>query len=86
MVLNDTVLYEQLMKLAESGAKPVHFKWTGEFLYNNAVLKAFKVIGFTIVGNYVNNLTNIIVVKVLVKNSEVTVLEQINKRGLHELF
>jgi len=79
MVIDDELLYKQILALAADDIKPINFKWTGEFVYDTTVLPVLNVIGFTMLSDYNSKLTDTLVVKVQIRRSDRIDIDKFNK-------
>lgn len=70
MLLDDGVLYEQLMKLASRTGKPVHWKVSVEILAGGKVVEVNTVLNFNRVSNYLTNKTELLHATVRVFQTE----------------
>lgn len=82
MILDDVVLYDKLLQLRDSGAKPVHWRWEAEIIINDRTITVFNVMDLTRVSEFAARHFDILVVTLQVKASDLIQYILPNKAGL----
>lgn len=69
MILDDDLLYNQLLELHKVQNKPRHWKWSAEFIFEDTVIEVFNLVSIDIKSNYVEKVSDYIFIRLQVNRN-----------------